>query len=108
VSTTPPSGSGNGPRPKSGFEEVIDRIEAEMRHAVGYVNDSVVPQVRRESITAIRRLSDTLRNLADRFEASGNRQNPPSGAGQNPSQNPSEQYPSDRYPSDPANKDPRA
>lgn len=81
------------PRPRSGFEEIIDRIEAELRHAVTYVNDAVVPQVRRESITAMRRVSDTLRNLADRFEASGNRQNPPSGSEQNPSQNPSDKGP---------------
>ncbi len=40
----------------------------ELRHAVAYVNDAVVPQVRKESITAMRKMSDTLRNLADRIE----------------------------------------
>ena len=40
----------------------------ELRHAIAYVNDAVVPQVRSESITAMRKLSDTLRNLADRVE----------------------------------------
>jgi hypothetical protein len=101
MSTNPPP----GPRPKSGFEEMIDRIEAEMRHAVAFMNESVVPQVRRESITAMRRVSDTLRNLADRFETSGNRQNPPPGSGQNSPQNPSDSNPSD---SNPSNRDPRA
>jgi hypothetical protein len=48
----------------------------ELRHAIAYVNDAVIPQVRRESITAMRSLSDTLRNLADRFER---HQNPPKG-----------------------------
>jgi len=46
----------------------------ELRHAVAYVNAAVVPQVRRESITAMRSVADTLRNLADRFE-----QKPPPG-----------------------------
>ncbi len=40
----------------------------ELRHAIAYVNDAVVPQVRSESITAMRKLSETLRNLADRVE----------------------------------------
>jgi hypothetical protein len=96
VNTNPPPGW----RPRSGFEEAIDRIEDELRHAVAYVNDSVVPQVRRESIAVMRRLSDTLRHLADSFEASGNRQSSPSGPERNPPQNPSEP--------NPFNRDPRA
>ena len=40
----------------------------ELRHAIGYVNDAVIPQVRSESVTAMRKVSDTLRNLADRME----------------------------------------
>jgi hypothetical protein len=40
----------------------------ELRHAVAYVNDAVIPQVRGESITAMRKVADTLRNLADRME----------------------------------------
>ncbi len=31
--------------------------------------DAVIPQVRSESICAMRSVADTLRNLADRFEA---------------------------------------
>lgn len=60
----PPTGPGVGRR----IEEAIEVIEMELRHAIAYVNDAVVPQVRRESISAMRSLSDTLRNLADRFE----------------------------------------
>jgi len=70
MSSYPPPGAGS-----SGFarriEEAVELIEMELRHAILYVNDAVVPQVRRESITAMRNLADTLRNLADRFEASG-------------------------------------
>jgi hypothetical protein len=40
----------------------------ELRHAVAYLNDAVVPQVRRESISAMRSVADTLRSLADRME----------------------------------------
>ena len=40
----------------------------ELRHAVAYVNDSVVPQVRRESISAMRSVAGTLQNLADRMD----------------------------------------
>jgi hypothetical protein len=52
----------------------MELIQMELRHAVGYVNDAVVPQVRRESIAAMRSVADTLRNLADRLE-----QQPPKG-----------------------------
>jgi len=50
------------------LEEAIELIEMELRHAVAYVNDAVIPQVRGESISAMRKVSDTLRNLADRLE----------------------------------------
>lgn len=50
------------------IDEAMELIEMELRHAVTYVNDAVIPQVRRESISAMRTVADTLRNLADRFE----------------------------------------
>jgi hypothetical protein len=53
------------------IEEAVELIEMELRHAIAYVNDAVIPQVRRESITAMRTAADTLRNLADRFEKKG-------------------------------------
>jgi hypothetical protein len=40
----------------------------ELRHAIAYLNDAVVPQVRRESISAMRTVADTLSSLADRME----------------------------------------
>lgn len=60
----PPGGFGRS------IEEAMERIQAELRQAAAYVNDAVVPQVRRESISAMRSMADTLRALADRFEAS--------------------------------------
>lgn len=60
----PPGPGGVGHR----IEEAIELIEMEVRHAIAYVNDAVVPQVRSESIGAMRKLSDTLRNLADKMD----------------------------------------
>ncbi len=78
----PPGPGGVGRR----IEEAVELIEMELRHAIAYVNDAVIPQVRRESITAMRTLSDTLRNLADRMDrasGAGPADRPPS-AGRNP------------------------
>ena len=77
MSTYPPSGSAPG----SGtggvgrrIEEAVELIEMELRHTIAYVNDAVIPQVRRESISALRTVADTLRNLADRVEKASNGQ----------------------------------
>jgi hypothetical protein len=60
----PPSGPGVGQR----LDEALELIEMELRHAIAYVNDAVVPQVRTESISAMRKLSEKLRVLADRMD----------------------------------------
>jgi hypothetical protein len=66
----------------------------ELRHAIAYVNDAVVPQVRRESISAMRAVADTLRNLADRMDrnsgadAGSGPANPGFDSRSNPSPNP--------------------
>lgn len=67
-----------GPDPGLGgvghrLEEAMELIEMELRHAVAYVNDAVIPQVRVESIAAMRKVSDTLKSLADRMEQKGPR-----------------------------------
>ena len=62
-----PPGPGFGGR----FEDVWERIEAELRQAVAYVNDNVAPVVRKESVTAMRSVADALKNLADRIEQKG-------------------------------------
>jgi hypothetical protein len=69
----PPHGTGTGSDPGLGgvghrLEEAMELIEMELRHAIAYVNDAVIPQVRSESITAMRKVSDTLKSLADRME----------------------------------------
>ena len=76
MSTTPPPGGPFASFWGRRIEEAIELIEMELRHAIGYMNDAVVPQVRKESIAAMRRMAETLRNLADRFEQG---QQPPKG-----------------------------
>lgn len=65
MSSYPPPGPGGVGRR---IEEAIELIELELRRAIEYVNDAVIPQVRGESISALRKAADKLRELADRFE----------------------------------------
>jgi hypothetical protein len=48
----------------------VELIEMELRHAIAYVNDAVIPQVRSESISAMRKVADKLHDLANRAEQS--------------------------------------
>ena len=67
MSAYPPPGPGPGGVGQR-IEEAVELIEMELRHAITYVNDAVVPQIRKESITALRTVSDKLRELADKFD----------------------------------------
>jgi len=67
MSTPPPAGPGGLGRR---IEEAVELIEMELRHTIAYVNDAVIPQVRSESISAMRTVADKLRELADRFDQS--------------------------------------
>jgi len=69
MSAYPPPGPGSGGVGRR-IEEAVELIQMELRHTIAYVNDAVVPQVRKESISALRTVADTLRDLADRFEES--------------------------------------
>lgn len=71
MSAYPPPGPGAGGVGRR-IEEAIELIEMELRHTIAYVNDAVVPQVRKESISAMRTVADTLRNLADRIDRTPN------------------------------------
>ena len=70
MSSYPPPGPGRR------IEEAMERIETELRQAIAYVNDAVVPQVRRESISAMRTMADTLHRLADRIDSQSKPPNP--------------------------------
>ena len=67
MSTYPPPGPGVGGLGRR-IEEAVELIEMELRHTIAYINDAVIPQVRNESISAMRTVSNTLRDLADRFD----------------------------------------
>jgi hypothetical protein len=67
LSTYPPYGPGAGGVGRR-IEEAIELIELELRHAAAYVNDAVIPQVRSESISALRTVADSLRSFADRLD----------------------------------------
>jgi len=71
MNTYPPPGPGAGGVGRR-IEEAIELIEMELRHTVAYVNDAVIPQVRRESVSAMRSVAETLRSLADRIDQNAN------------------------------------
>jgi hypothetical protein len=67
------------------LDEALELIQMELRHAVAYINDAVVPQVRRESISAMRTVAETLQSLADRMDKGKQEtQAPPGGKGTQP------------------------
>lgn len=71
MSTYTPPGPGPGGVGRR-IEEAVELIEMELRHTIAYVNDAVIPQVRRESISAMRNVAETLRGLADRIDQAHN------------------------------------
>lgn len=90
MSSYPPPRQGAGGVGRR-IEEAIELIEMELRHAVAYVNDAVIPEVRKESISAMRTLAETLQRLADRAErgsAQGQAQANPGPRASDPSRGP--------------------
>jgi hypothetical protein len=67
MSTYPPPGPGFGGVGQR-IEEAIELIEMELRHAAVYVNQAVIPQVRKESILALRNVAKSLHSFADRLD----------------------------------------
>jgi predicted transcriptional regulator len=67
MSSYPPPGPGVGSVGQR-IEEAIELIEMEVRHAAAYINAAVIPQVRAESISALRNVANSLRNFADRLD----------------------------------------
>ena len=68
MGTNPPPGPDAGPTVGQRLDEAIELIEMELRHAFAYVNENVVPQVRRESVSAMRSIAQTLTDLADKMD----------------------------------------
>ena len=71
-------GSGHGPQgtgpqgTRKAWEQQLNeagaRLEEELRRVVRYVDDEVVPEVRRNSSKALRIAADRLRRLAEQME----------------------------------------
>ena len=76
MSTTPPPWPGPG-GVEQRIREAIELIEMEVRHAAAYVNAAVIPQVRSESISALRNVANSLRYFADRLDKQPTPPNPP-------------------------------
>jgi hypothetical protein len=77
MSSYPPPGPGSWPGPGGvgqRIEEAVELIEMELRHAAAYINAAVIPQVRAESISALRNVANSLRNFADRLDQNQARQ----------------------------------
>ena len=49
--------------------EAANRIEAETKQLIAYINDEVVPLVRQHSTTGLRVASDKLKEFADYMES---------------------------------------
>lgn len=53
---------------ESKIQDATSRLEEELRRAVRFVDEEVVPEVRRGGSAALRTASDELRKLADRLD----------------------------------------
>lgn len=57
---------------KKGLEDHLreagDRVEEEVRRAVKYLDDEVVPEVRRNGSVALRNVAEKLRQLAEHLD----------------------------------------
>lgn len=62
----------NTPNPLEDFARRVGaaggKAEAEIRRIIAYINDEVVPGVRSQSFTALRRAGEQLTKLADELE----------------------------------------
>ncbi|MGD0787064.1 MAG: hypothetical protein ABR898_03700 [Terracidiphilus sp.] len=63
----PPYGPGSSSVGRR-IDEAIELIEMEVRHAAAYVNAAVIPQVRSESIAALRAVADSLHQFANHLD----------------------------------------
>jgi hypothetical protein len=67
-------GSGSGPQGRKSWEQHLNeagaRLEEEVRRVVKYVDEEVVPEVRKNSSKALRIAADRLQRLAEQMERS--------------------------------------
>jgi hypothetical protein len=67
--------------PRTNFEarirEAASHVEEDLRRVATYINDEVVPDVRRNGSEALRAAAAELHKLAERMEAANRRTPPP-------------------------------
>ena len=86
MSSTPPNQKSPHQKPlDQSLREAAQRAEEELRRFARYLDEEVVPEVRRNSSTALRAAAVRLQKLAEsmddaRYDKSGTGPNPPSGS----------------------------
>jgi hypothetical protein len=58
------------------LREAAAHVEEDLRRVAAYINDEVVPEVRRNSSDALRTAAGELRKLAEQLEAANHRTPP--------------------------------
>jgi hypothetical protein len=53
---------------ESKVQDAAERVEHEVHRLITYMNDEVVPDVRRHSSTALRAAAEQLRELAEKMD----------------------------------------
>jgi hypothetical protein len=59
---------GFGKKVDEHFSQAIPRVEEEVKKVIAFLNDQVVPQIRKESSQGLRAAADTLRKLAEQVD----------------------------------------
>ena len=84
---------GSGGNPRKPWEQQLNeagaRLDEELRRVVRYVDEEVVPEVRRNGSRALRIASDRLRELAEQMEAARPPAPPPAAKAEAPKDPPS-------------------
>jgi hypothetical protein len=59
------------------LRDAAAHVEEDLRRVAAYINDEVVPEVRRNSSDALRTAAGELRKLAEHLDAANDRTSPP-------------------------------
>ena len=66
------------------LKDAASHAEQDLRRLVGYINDEVVPEVRRNGSEALRKAAAELHRLAEKMDAQVKQTTPPPGSGEAP------------------------
>ena len=60
--------TGSGKRWEDNLRDAGSKLEEELRRAIRFLDDEVVPEVRKTGSAALRKASEELRNLAEKLD----------------------------------------